>query len=67
MIAAPIFLNDRGDAIFDFFSVMPWVPESGPSFEFFYNELKVPEQVWYGVLAVVMVAAMYCLAEQFRL
>jgi hypothetical protein len=66
-IAAPILLNDRGGAVFDFFSVMPWTPDSGPSFEFFYNELQVPEWVWYGVLTVVLVAALYCLTEHLGL
>jgi hypothetical protein len=67
LIAAPILVNDSAGAVYEFFGFMPWIPQEGPNSERFYNELKVPQQVWYVILAVVLVSALYCLTERFGL
>lgn len=64
-IALPILVNDGSAALFDFFSLLPWVPKGGQPFESFYNELKIPEKVWYCMVAVVAAAAAYCVAGSF--
>lgn len=53
--------------MYEFFGFIPWVPKEGPTFERFYNELKVPQQVWYVILAVVLVSALNCVTERFAL
>jgi hypothetical protein len=66
LIAAPIMLNDRAGAVFDFFAAMPWAPKSGPAFERFYNELRVPVCVWYVLLATIALSMLHCASSIAR-
>jgi hypothetical protein len=63
LLALALVVNEAGGALFDAFSAMPWVPESGPRFEQFFNVMKIPTVVWYCIIAVLVLAVVVCVGK----